>query len=191
VLPEDYVAKAQQLARSHGLRVHLDGARLWNAAVASDRSPAEIAQGFDSVSVCLSKGLGAPVGSVLVGSVDLIAEARRWRKMLGGGLRQVGILAAAARYAIEKHVDRLSLDHANAARLAKGLSEIPGIVVDGPFTNMVFVEFESADPKVVEAELLSDGIKIAAAGSTRLICHLDVSTEDIDRVLAAFRSALR
>ncbi|HIF93759.1 MAG: low-specificity L-threonine aldolase [Myxococcales bacterium] len=191
VLPADYVASAQELARSHGLRVHLDGARLWNAAVASGRSPAEIAQGFDSVSVCLSKGLGAPVGSVLVGSVDLIAEARRWRKMLGGGLRQAGILAAAGRYAIEKHVDRLSVDHANAARLAKGLSEIPGVAVDGPFTNMVFVEFEGAAPKEVEAKLLSASIKIAAAVSTRLICHLDISTDDVDRVLAAFRSALR
>ncbi len=190
VLPADYVTKAQELARAHGLRVHLDGARLWNAAVASGRSPAETAEGFDSISVCLSKGLGAPVGSVLVGSRELVAEARRWRKMLGGGLRQVGILAAAGRYAIEKHVDRLSLDHANASRLAEGLAEIPGIDVQGAFTNMVFIEFESVVPKEVEGKLLSDGIKIRSGASTRLICHLDVSTEDVDRVVAAFRSAV-
>jgi threonine aldolase len=190
VLPADYVRKAQELARAHGLRVHLDGARLWNAAVASGRSPAETAEGFDSISVCLSKGLGAPVGSVLVGSQELVAEARRWRKMLGGGLRQAGILAAAGRYAIEMHVDRLSLDHANASRLAEGLAEIPGIAVEGPFTNMVFIEFGGAVPKEVEEKLLSDGIKISAGASTRLICHLDVSTEDVDRVVAAFRSAL-
>jgi threonine aldolase len=190
VLPADYVGKAQELARSHGLRVHLDGARLWNAAVATGRTPADVAEGFDSISVCLSKGLGAPVGSVLVGSADLIAEARRWRKMLGGGLRQAGLLAAAGRYAIEKHVDRLSLDHANASRLAERLSEVPGIVVEGAFTNMVFLGFATATPKEVEAKLLSDGVKISAGASTRLICHLDISADDVDVVVEAFRSAL-
>ncbi len=190
VLPEDYVSKAQATVRAHGLRVHLDGARLWNAAVATGRRPAEVAAGFDSVSVCLSKGLGAPVGSVLVGPVDLIDGARRWRKMLGGGMRQAGVIAAAGRYAIEHHVERLSDDHANASRLAAGLSAIPGIRVDGPHTNMVFIELESADPQELEKELATRGIRVRPGAVTRLICHLDISESDIEKAIRAFEAAL-
>jgi threonine aldolase len=191
VLSNDYVAKAQDVARGHGLAVHLDGARLWNAAIATARTPAEVADGYDSVSVCLSKGLGAPVGSVLVGSAKLIGEARRWRKMLGGGLRQVGIVAAAGRYALEHHVDRLSEDHANAARLAEGLSAIPGIVVAGPHTNMVFFELLKEDPAEIQERLAGQGVKVSMAKSTRLICHLDISANDIERTIEAFSSILR
>jgi threonine aldolase len=188
ILPTDYVSQAQALARERGLRVHLDGARLWNVAVASGRAPAEISAGYDSVSVCLSKGLGAPVGSVLVGSGELIEGARRWRKMLGGGLRQAGVLAAAGRYAIDHHLDRLKDDHANAAQLAAGLSAIDGIEVDGPHTNMVFVRLEKSDPAGLAKRLERQGIKIRPGPVTRLICHLDVSSDDVENVVRAFAS---
>lgn len=191
VLPKDYVSKAQEIARGRGLGVHLDGARLWNAAVATGRAPAEIAQGYDSVSVCLSKGLGAPVGSVLVGSAKLIEQARRWRKMLGGGLRQVGIVAAAGRHALEHHVDRLREDHANAARLAEGLASIPGIEVDGPHTNMVFIELLKADPSDLQKSLAAEGIVVSAGRNTRLACHLDISADDIERTIESFATVLR
>jgi len=190
VLPRDYVDKAQEVARLRGLAVHLDGARLWNAAIAADRTPAEVARGYDSVSVCLSKGLGAPVGSVLVGSATLIEEARRWRKMLGGGLRQVGIVAAAGRYALDHQFDRMREDHANAAKLAEGLSSIAGIAVDGPHTNMVFFELERAEPAEVQEKLQTQGVRISAGRETRLACHLDISAQDIDRAIEAFASAL-
>ncbi len=190
VLSSDYVSKAQEIARGHGLSVHLDGARLWNAAIATARAPSEVAQGYDSVSVCLSKGLGAPVGSVLVGSAELIEAARRWRKMLGGGLRQVGVVTAAGRYAIDNHVDRLREDHANAARLAEGLSSIPGVLVDGPHTNMVFFELAKADPAETQDKLAEQGVRVSVGKSTRMICHLDISADEIDRALDAFRSVL-
>lgn len=190
VLPTGYVTEAQELARSRGLAVHLDGARLWNAAVASGVSPAEIASGFDSVSVCLSKGLGAPVGSVLVGDVELIAGARRWRKMLGGGMRQAGILAAGGRHAIENQLDRLADDHANAAKLAEGLAQLRGIKVDGPHTNMVFITFDEADPEAIGQHLSDKGIRFGEGKTARLICHLGISSEDVELTIDAFRAAL-
>lgn len=191
ILSSDYVSKAQEVARRHGLGIHLDGARLWNAAIAMAQTPAEVAAGYDSVSVCLSKGLGAPVGSVLVGSRELIEEARRWRKMLGGGLRQVGVVAAAGRYALECHVERLREDHANAARLAEGLSGIPGIVVDGPHTNMVFFEMPNAELAEAQERLAVQGVKVSMARRTRLICHLDISADDVERAIEVFGSELR
>lgn len=139
VLPRGYVEQAQQLARNHGLALHLDGARLFNAAVADGVAPRAIAAGFDTVSVCLSKGLGAPVGSVLVGSQDLVHAARRWRKVLGGGMRQAGVIAAAGLYALKHNIDRLADDHRRAAELAAGLAELPGIELIGQATNMVFL----------------------------------------------------
>lgn len=198
ILPADYVRDAQALARANDLSLHLDGARLWNAAVGSGVTPAEIAAGFDSVSVCLSKGLGAPVGSVLVGRADVVGEARRWRKMLGGGLRQAGILAAAGRYAIDHQLERLADDHANAARLAEGLGELDGLNVTAQNTCMVFVERTDAGDAATglgEGDAFSDALAehgvVTAGGTTmRLVCHLDVSADDIETVIDAFKAAL-
>lgn len=140
VLTLDQMADSKLLAGKHGLAHHLDGARLWNASVALGVAPAAVAELFDSVSVCLSKGLGAPMGSLLVGQAALIKEAHKWRKMLGGALRQAGMVAAAGIHALKHHIDRLSEDHTNAARLAEGLSSIEGIKVEAQATNMVFID---------------------------------------------------
>lgn len=185
-LPHDYVHRAQTLARSHGLGTHLDGARLWNAAIADGVAPAVIADGFDTVSVCLSKGLGAPVGSVLVGSAELVDRARRWRKMVGGGMRQAGVIAAGGRHAIDHHIDRLADDHARAARLAAGLSELPGLTVDGPHTNMVFVTVEDVDQTTAGERLAGHGITVIPGSTMRLVCHLDIDDEGIERAIAGF-----
>ena len=198
ILPADYVRDAQALGRANDLSLHLDGARLWNAAVGSGVAPAEIAAGFDTVSVCLSKGLGAPVGSVLAGRADLVSEARRWRKMLGGGLRQAGILAAAGRYAIDHQLERLADDHANAARLAEGLGNLDGLHVTGQNTSMVFVErLDASDGPsgLGEGDAFTDVLAahgvVAPGGTTmRLVCHLDVSADDIETVIGAFEAAL-
>jgi threonine aldolase len=148
VLPLDYLAEADAFAQNHNLATHLDGARIFNAAVKLEVDVQEIARHFDSVSVCLSKGLSAPVGSVLCGPAEFIKTARRWRKMVGGGMRQAGVLAAAGIIALTEMVERLDEDHANARRLAEGLADIPGLTVDldGVQTNMVF--FTLADPLV-------------------------------------------
>lgn len=190
ILPPDYIAAAQALGRERGLGLHLDGARLWNAAVGGNQTPAEVAAGFDTVSVCLSKGLGAPVGSILVGSTDLISESRRWRKMLGGGMRQAGILAAAGRHCLDHHIDRLATDHANAARLAEGLAALRGLEVDGPHTNMVFIDLGENDPASLAKKLAAEGITISPGPITRLICHLDVTTEDVDAIVTVFHDAI-
>ncbi len=191
VLPPAYVAEAQSLGRAHDLRLHLDGARLWNAALSEGQTPAEVADGFDTVSVCLSKGLGAPVGSVLVGGADLIEEARRWRKMVGGGMRQAGILAAAGNYALDHNLDRMATDHANTARLAEGLAAIPGVTIDGPHTNMLFVSFEGVDPTQLGEQLAKQDVLIFPGATIRLVCHINISTEDIDRALAVFGGAVQ
>lgn len=141
VLPEGYVHEAVAFARSRGLAAHLDGARVCNAAVASHCTLAELCAPFDTISICFSKGLGAPVGSVLVGSRPLIERAHRWRKVLGGGMRQAGVLAAACLYALEHNVERLAEDHANAAHLAEGLARIEPVKVMSHATNMVFAQF--------------------------------------------------
>lgn len=186
VLSLDYHRRAVALCREKGLALHLDGARVYNACVKLGVQPAELCAGFDSVSVCLSKGLGAPAGSVLVGGQDYIKAARRWRKMVGGGMRQVGIIAAACLYAIDHQVDRLVEDHANAARLAEGLSRIAALHVAPVQTNMVFVRVPEAEIAGLAAHLDSSGI-IAIAGPTmRLVTHLDLSAADVDRVIAAF-----
>ena len=144
VLNLDQMDASAEMAARHGLAHHLDGARLWNAAVALDMPPETVAAPFDSVSVCLSKGLGTPMGSVLAGPAALIDEAHKWRKMLGGGLRQAGIVAAAGLYALEHHVARLAEDHSNAARLAAGLDAIDGVKIDSCATNMVFIRLDQA-----------------------------------------------
>ncbi|AEE67650.1 low-specificity L-threonine aldolase [Bordetella pertussis] len=189
VMPAGYVAQATGWAREHGLSTHLDGARVFNAAVASGVPVQQLCEPFDTVSICFSKGLGAPVGSVLVGSRALIEQAHRWRKMLGGGMRQAGILAAACLHALHHHVERLALDHDNAARLAAGLDGIDGVRVLGQHTNMVFAEFDPARCESLTTALRGQGILMRAVygGPTRLVTHLDVDADGIDRVVDAVR----
>jgi len=182
VLSLDYLRRAQQLAVAKGLGVHLDGARVFNAAVDLEVPVGEIARYCDSVSVCLSKGLGAPVGSVLCGSRERIAKARRWRKVLGGGMRQAGVLAAAGIYALEHNVDRLREDHENACALAAGLSQIDELEVTGGVaqTNMVFVRAEPTRALRLREYLAERGIRIRGEGTIRLVTHLDVDRSDVD-----------
>ena len=190
VLPQDYVIEATDWARSRGLSTHLDGARFFNAAIACGVSPRELALPFDSVSICLSKGLGAPVGSVLVGSDQLIKRARRWRKMLGGGMRQSGSLAAAALHALDHHVDRLADDHRRAMRLADGLRDIDALGVSAHHTNMVFIEVPTEHLRALDIHLREQGV-IASIGhlpSVRLVTHLDIGDDGVDRAVEAVRS---
>ena len=194
VLPMDYIQSATALARSKGLACHLDGARLFNAAVAQAKrlgskpelQALEIAKPFDSVSVCFSKGLGTPVGSALVGSKALIAKAHRIRKMLGGGMRQVGILGAAALHALDHHIDRLDEDHRLATRLAQGLQGLPGVSVEMPQTNLVFVDLEPGKAHGAVQRLRDAGILCTGLYRLRLVTHLDVNQDDIDQAIDAF-----
>ncbi|KVU45856.1 threonine aldolase [Burkholderia ubonensis] len=185
VLPAGYAEEAAALARSRGLSTHLDGARVCNAAVASGRAIADLCAPFDTVSICFSKGLGAPVGSVLVGSRPLIERARRWRKMLGGAMRQSGLLAAACLYALEHNVERLADDHENAARLAAGLAHIDEVRVQSHATNMVFAQFPEADCAPLEAWLKERGILTQMLYASRFVTHRDVSRDDVDTFVAA------
>ena len=187
VLAANYLMQATSLAQRHGLATHLDGARLFNAAVASGRSVAEIAAPFDSVSVCFSKGLGAPVGSALCGSTELIARARRIRKMLGGGMRQVGLLAAGAMHALDHHVDRLADDHINARRLAEGLGSIAGISVVAPQTNIVFASVAGGREAALLEHLERRGVLATGLIGLRFVTHLDVDAQGIDRAVDAVR----
>ena len=187
-LPLDYLRQAGDLARTRGLGVHLDGARLFNAAVACDVPAREIARHFDTVSICLSKGLGAPVGSVLVGPQALIDKARRWRKVCGGGWRQAGMLAAAGLHALDHHVARLVDDHARAARLAALLGAIPGITLLGQHTNMVFIDVPADRLRALDAHLRQAGIRISIGylPTLRLVTHLDIDDAGIARTADAF-----
>lgn len=194
VLALAYLREATALARSRGLATHLDGARLFNAATALGgdvRARArEIAQCFDSVSVCFSKGLGAPVGSALCGSREFIARAHRWRKMAGGGMRQAGVIAAAALHALEHHVDRLADDHANARRFAAGLEGLPGVSVEAPQSNIVFVDVPADRAAGLHEHLKSRGVLATGLYRLRFVTHLDVDAEGIDRAVAALREHL-
>ncbi|NNE62889.1 MAG: low-specificity L-threonine aldolase [Gammaproteobacteria bacterium] len=182
--PENILALCKA-GRAGGLSLHLDGARLMNASVALGIAAAQLVEPFDSVSLCLSKGLGAPVGSVLCGSNEFIHQARRNRKLLGGGMRQAGILAACGLYALEHNIDRLADDHANAALLAEGLSAIECLNVRQQ-TNMVFVEIADDHAAGLQAGLLERGIIISAGYPViRLVIHLDMSKSDIERVIDA------
>ena len=178
VLDLEYLTAAIELARRHQLATHLDGARIFNAAVALNLPVERLCRGFDSVSICLSKGLGAPAGSVLCGSKDFITRAHRWRKVLGGGMRQVGSLAAAGLFALNQHVTRLTDDHRNAARLGAGLAAL-GYAVLRVATNMVFVDV----PAGFAARLASRGFIVGQDSRLRLVTHLDVTPEDIDTFL--------
>ena len=190
ILPPSYVEAATALARRKGLATHLDGARLFNAAVGSGVPAAELARPFDTVSVCFSKGLGAPVGSALVGPRDLIHQALRIRKMLGGGMRQAGVLAAAALHALDHHIERLADDHANAHTLAQGLQGLPGVTVQPPHTNMVFIDLAPERAVGVVDRLREAGLLCNGLYRLRLVTHLDVTAEDIGRAIAILRSTL-
>ena len=194
VLPLAYLAEATALARRRGLATHLDGARLFNAAVALGGDPWAQARAmaglFDTVSVCFSKGLGAPVGSALAGPRELIGRAHRWRKMLGGGMRQSGLLAAAALHALDHHVDRLADDHALARRLADGLQGLPGLTVEAPQSNIVFADLQGERAPGLMAHLKERGILATGLYRLRFVTHLDVDVEGVDRAIAAVREHL-
>ena len=190
ILPQAYVEAATALARRKGLATHLDGARVFNAAVASGLPLADIVRPFDSISVCFSKGLGAPVGSALVGPKELIARAHRIRKMLGGGMRQAGVLAAAALHALDHHVERLADDHANARALAEGLQGLPGVTVQPPQTNIVFVDLVPEKAAGVVDRLRAAGVLCTGLYRLRFVTHLDVSSADIARAVAVLRATL-
>ena len=184
VLPLAYVAAASRLTRENGLALHLDGARLYNAAVKLGVDAGDITRHFDSVSVCLSKGLGAPVGSVLCGTADLIAKARRLRKMVGGGMRQAGQLAAAGLYALDHQIQRLADDHANAAYLAEGLRAC-GYEVEPVQTNMVYAQLGDR-AEALKAFAAERGITLSAAPRLRMVTHMDVSRSQIEQVVTVF-----
>ncbi len=188
VIAESYLAEVREFAVGAKLSTHLDGARVFNASVKTGRDVKEICRHFDSVSVCLSKGLGTPAGSVLCGSRDFIRAGHRWRKMLGGGMRQAGVLAAAGLYALEHNVERLAEDHENAAYLATSLAAIEPLRVTAPDTNILFVEVPAEHCAGLAEHLRQQGILVLVGPKTRLVTHLDVSRAQIDRVVAAFRT---
>ena len=193
----DYMQAVSDIARRHSLKIHVDGARFFNAAVALDVPAAELAADADSLSFCLSKGLGAPVGSVVCGSREFISEARRARKILGGGMRQAGVLAAAGIVALNEMVDRLADDHANARKLAEGLAQMPGVLVDPEQirTNIVYFEVDRQDMTVEEVvkRLDESGARMLPVGPGRIraVTHYHISSEDIDYVLGVFAKVLK
>ena len=186
VLPQDYVRQATALAHERGLSTHLDGARICNAAVKLGVAPREVVQGFDSVSVCLSKGLGAPVGSVLCGSKPFIKEAKRWRKMLGGGMRQAGMLAAGGLYALEHNIQRLAEDHDNAAYFAGELAKMKNLKVSSPQTNIFYIDIPSFLCKGLDDVLQLTRIRVSMAPRLRIVTHMDASRADIERAITVF-----
>jgi threonine aldolase len=188
----DALREIGELAKARGLRLHLDGARLWNAEAATGIDAARWCAAFDTVSVCLSKGLGAPVGSLVAGSRELVARAHRFRKMQGGGMRQAGVLAAAGLFALEHNAKRLGEDHANARRLAAGLVTLSGVTVEAlPETNITI--FQRADAPAWTELLRARGVLVSAFSSDtiRAVTHLDVSASDVDQALAVMREASR
>ncbi|MBV7333905.1 low-specificity L-threonine aldolase [Chloroflexi bacterium TSY] len=196
ILPVDYMDRAGDFAHERGLKMHVDGARLWNASVGLNVSPARLVQNADSVSVCLSKGLAAPVGSIVAGDAEFIQKARRARKAVGGGMRQAGILAAAGIVSLTEMVERLADDHDNAQRLAQGLSKLDGIEVDleKVQTNMVFFVLtkEEITPEQFVTGLRQQGVRLNASGTRRIrmVANYQFSSEDVEKVLAAFQHVL-
>ncbi len=196
IYPIEKMAEIYRLAKSRGLSVHLDGARLWNASVATGIKPCQYAEWADSVTVCLSKGLGAPIGSLVSGSKPFIQRVHRFRKMFGGGMRQVGIIAAAGIYALDHHMERLKEDHINAKRLALGLKGLKGISIDPDEVETNIVIFKLDHKRVnaydIAETMKKEGILIHPIGKDRirLVTHLDVSSEDIDHALEAFKKVL-
>jgi threonine aldolase len=196
IYPLSAIRKLSDLARERGVKLHLDGARLWNACIASGVVPGEYARFCDSVSVCFSKGLGAPVGSAVIGSSDFIERARKVRKIFGGGMRQVGILAAAALYALENNFQRLQEDHDKAKRLAENLAELPSVGLDNLSvqTNIVIfdVKHPAKSPASILQELQSLGLLLVSFGQSRLraVTHLDVSTQQIGEACDILKKVL-
>ena len=187
VWPMEALRAASDTARAHGLRVHLDGARIFNAAVALGVDAADIAAGADTVTFCLSKGLACPAGSVFCGSRETVSEARRWRKRLGGAMRQTGVLAAAGLIALDTMVDRLAEDHVNARTLAEGLAELPGVRCDlsRVQTNLVYFELTEVDPVAFTDECAKRGLLAAPAGPTRMrfVTHYGITAEDVQSTI--------
>lgn len=196
VYPIEKIEAISSWARQHGLAMHLDGARLWNAVVATGIKPAEWARHFDSVSVCFSKGLGAPIGSALAGPREFVARAKRIRKLFGGGMRQAGVAAAAALYALDHHVERLVEDHRNALVVARGIADTPGLRLDPPDveTNLIWFECdpELGNARDVAAALRQHGVLVHVSGphTLRACTHLDVSAAQAERAAAIFPQAL-
>ena len=194
-LTPEYTAQVTRLAHDHGLRVHVDGARLFNAAAALEVDVRELVRDVDSVQVCLSKGLCAPVGSLVCGSAEFIAEARRARKVVGGGMRQAGVLAAAGIVALEEIAPRLSEDHARARRLAEGLAETPGVEVAPVSTNILYfglTDEVSKTPEEIESELAERGVLVLGrvGGRFRAVVHHWITDEDVEHTIAAMREVL-
>lgn len=187
--PQETLDAIAKIAHDNGCMAHVDGARLFNAVIATGTDAARMVRDYDSISICLSKGLGAPVGSVLVGSADFIAKAHRWRKMFGGGMRQAGVIAAGGLYALEHHIERLAEDHARARRLAEAVNAMDGFSVDldSVQTNMVYVEGDLGAQKIMEG-LAEHGVDVLDVGPTavRAVIHLHITDEDIERTIAAF-----
>ncbi len=192
ILPLEYLERAAELARDRGLALHLDGARAFNAAVKLKVPITAIAEHFDSVSICLSKGLGAPVGSVLCGSAEVVKRARRWRKVLGGGMRQAGIVAAAGIFALERNVERLEEDHHNARSLADGLADVEKLKIDprSVQTNMAFLSVDRTIMPRLLRHLEDNGIRMSEGEPIRLVTHLDVSSDDVDHVVRTVKKFL-
>ena len=193
-LTPEYTKAVADVAHSYDLQLHVDGARLFDAVVALETPAAELVRDADTVSFCLSKSLGAPIGSVLCGTHDFVERARRWRKILGGGMRQVGVFASAGIYALEHNVERLAEDHANARRLARGLAEIPGISidVDRVHTNLVFFDVTRGDPAELARKLAERGVRGANPSRRwRFVPHYGITSADIDRALDIIDSVFR
>lgn len=189
-LTQDDMQAIAAVAREGGVALHVDGARIFNAAVALEAPVSELAKDADSLTFCLSKGLSCPIGSVIVGDADYIKEARRWRKMVGGGMRQVGVIAAAGLVALDSMVDRLAEDHANARKLAEGLAQIPGISIDPESlpTNLVFFDVEREDRGEIHRQLAERGVKGGGGGKRwRYATHYGITESDIDYVLEQAR----
>jgi threonine aldolase len=197
IYPIEKISEIYRLAKAKGLLLHLDGARLWNASVATGIKPEEYAQWADSVSVCLSKGLGAPIGSLVAGSKSFIDRVHRFRKMFGGGMRQAGIIAAAGIYALDHHLERLKEDHQNARRLAVGIKEFKGVSIDPKHVETNIVIFDVSNTGMTGAQvgeaMKKEGVLIHPFSKTqiRLVTHLDITSEDIETALKAFEKILR
>ncbi len=191
VWPAAKLDEVLAVAKEFGLRTHLDGARLLNAAVASGESAASHAAGFETAWIDFSKGLGAPVGACLAGSAELIAEARRYKQMLGGSMRQAGIVAAGARYGLQHNVERLAEDHANARFLAAGLAELDGVEIDPSTVETNIVIFDVGDAPALHDKLAANGVEMSLLeGRVRAVTHLDIDRTGVEKALAAVKDAL-
>jgi threonine aldolase len=188
--PQEKLDQIAKVAHDNGCAAHIDGARLFNAVIATGIPAARMVREYDSISICLSKGLGTPVGSVLVGSSEFISKAHRWRKMFGGGMRQAGVLAACGIYALENHIERMSEDHSRAKKLAEAVNEIEGFSVDleSVETNMVYIQGDQG-AKAILGKLSEFGIDVLEVGpvAVRAVIHLHITDEDITRTIDAFK----